>query len=121
LASVEGLSLFRLDKYRKVLLWSGSMTHRGEVPLNAPESDWDAREVLQRCLADARLRGTPVAQVLVEALKEFLALCPFLEPDVGTATTMRANPTGTERHCVEHLENGDCYAGYYCLPVEPDV
>jgi len=58
------------------------MTHHDEVPLNAREPDWDAREVLQRCLLDARYRGTPVAQVPVEVVEALLLLLS-LPPDAG--------------------------------------
>ncbi len=52
-----------------------------EVPLNAREPDWDAREVLQRCLLDARFRGATVAQVPVE-VAEALLLLLSLPPEV---------------------------------------
>jgi len=54
-----------------------------QVPLNARESDWDAREVLERCLLDARYRGTPVAQVPVEVV-EALLLVLSLPPEVDS-------------------------------------
>ncbi len=31
---------------------------------------------------------------------------------------MQAFFTGPPSHQIEHDENGDCYSGYYCLPVE---
>jgi len=58
-----------------------SVPHHNKVPLNAREPTWDAREVLQRCLLDARYRGTPVAQVPVEVLEALLLLLS-LPPEV---------------------------------------
>ncbi len=50
------------------------MAHHDEVPLNVREPDWDAREVLQRCLVDAQWRGATVATVPVEVLEALLLL-----------------------------------------------
>jgi len=58
-----------------------SMAPHDKIRLKAREPNWHDLEVLQRCLADARYRGTPVAQVPVETL-EGVVLFLSLPPEV---------------------------------------
>jgi len=51
------------------------------IRLKGREPNWDDVEVLERCLVDARYRGTHVAQVPVEVL-EAVVLFLSLPPEV---------------------------------------